>query len=163
MRIPQFLKFEFDDNGPRLFPTAVAWSLADGQIKYVILMPEDEWLGEDPEERILDDDYFRTQGVAPIDVLREMNEDLAEVTVFIDGLDPDEQMLELLCESLNTQPTFEIAHLSRLLRHLSPEELMERHRDLMIREGMDPQIAENSVYVQLLLAREEGLVGDNDA
>lgn len=157
MRIPQFLKFEYDDNGPQLFPTAVAWSLSDGRIKYVIIRPEDDWLAEDLDERLLDDEFFREKGVAPVDVLREMNEDLGETTVFSDGLDPDDQLLDFLCEALGIQAGFELAPMTALLHHESFESLNDRYQDIILRETLDASVAENAVYAQLLLAREEGL------
>lgn len=158
MRLPQFLKFEFDDNGPTLFPTAVAWTLTDGRIKYVVLMPDDDWLSDDEDERVLDDEFFLQQGVSPLDALREMNEDLAEATIYTDGLDPDEELLDVLCETMGQQPSFEVAPMSSLLRHLGSENMADRYREVMARETLDPQVAENAVYAQLLLAREEGLI-----
>ncbi len=158
MRLPQFLKFEFDDNGPRLFPTAVAWTLTDGRIKYVVLMPDDEWLSDDEDERVLDDEFFLQQGVSPLDALREMNEDLAETTVYVDGLDPDEELLDYLCDTLGQQASFEVAPMISLLRHLGFDHMADRYRELMARETLDPRVAENAVYAQLLLAREEGLI-----
>ncbi len=158
MRVPQFLKFEFDDNGPRLFPTAVAWTLTDGRIKYVVLMPDEDWLSDDEDERVLDDEFFLQQGVSPLDALREMNEDLAETTVYVDGLDPDEELLDCLCETLGQQPSFEVAPMVSLLRHLGFETMADRYRELMAQKTLDPQVAENAVYAQLLLAREEGLI-----
>ena len=158
MRVPQFLKFEFDDNGPRLFPTAVAWTLTDGRIKYVVLMPDEDWLSDDEDERVLDDEFFLQQGVSPLDALREMNEDLAETTVYVDGLDPDEELLDCLCETLGQQPSFEVAPMVSLLRHLGFETMADRYRELMAQKTLDPRVAENAVYAQLLLAREEGLI-----
>ena len=158
MRTPQFLKFEYDDNGPWLFPTAAAWSLVDGRIKYVVIMPEDDWLAADADERMLDDRFFREHGAAPLDVFREMNEDLAEATVFHDGLDPDEELLDFLSQTLGLTAAFELAPMTALLHHTSFEDLADRYQDLITRETLDPSIAENAVYAQLLLAREEGLM-----
>lgn len=158
MRTPQFLKFEYDDNGPSLFPTAASWSLTDGRIKYVIIMPEDDWLGGDMDERMLDDRFFREHGAAPLDVFREMNEDLAETTVFHDGLDPDVELLEFLSQALGQQAAFELAPMTALLHHASFEDLADRYQEMIGREKLDPSVAENAVYAQLLLAREEGLM-----
>lgn len=158
MRLPQFLKFEFDDNGPRLFPTAVAWTLTDGSIKYVVLMPDEDWLPDDEDERVLDDEFFLQQGVSPLDALREMNEDLAETTVYVDGLDPDEDLLDYLCDTLGKEPSFEVAPMDSLLSHLGFEAMADRYRELMAQQTLDPRVAENAVYAQLLLAREEGLI-----
>lgn len=167
MRPPQFLKFEFDDAGPQIYPTAVAWSLQDGRIKYVVLMPEQEWLPEDSDDWQLDEAHYKEQGVPPVEVIREMNEDLAEITVYTDGLGPDEELRDLLYETLNHGCTFEMAPLSALLPQPS-EELIERYQQLIFDEGLDPQIAESGIYALLLLAREEGLMsaleedGDGD-
>ena len=158
MRAPQFLKFEYNDSGPKLFPTAASWSLTDGRIKYVVIMPEDEWLADDEDERMLDDRFFREHGAAPVDVFREMNEDLAEATVFSDGLDPDDELLECLCETVGQQAAFELAPMVALLHHTSFEDLADRYQDLIARETLDPTVAENAVYAQLLLAKEEGLM-----
>lgn len=157
MRPPQFLKFEYDDAGPRLYPTAAAWSLENGQIKSVVLMPEEEWLPEDSADWQLDEAHFKEQGVPAVEVIREMNEDLAEVTVYTDGLGPDEELRDLLFETLNHAATFEIAPLSDLLPQPG-EELIDRYSQRIFEEGLDPRIAETGVYALLLLAREEGLL-----
>jgi len=158
MRIPQFLKFEFDDSGPSIFPTAVAWSLTDGRIKTVILMPEDDWLPEDPADWQVDHQHFKEQGAPAIEVIQEMNEDLEETTVYTDGLDPDDELIEVLFETLNQGASFQVAPVAELLNHRDSAELTERYSDLILEEGLDPQIAESGVYALLLLAREEGLM-----
>ncbi|MDX1588794.1 MAG: hypothetical protein R3296_07630 [Oleiphilaceae bacterium] len=157
MRPPQFLKFEFDEAGQRLYPTAVAWSLENGQIKSVVLMPEPEWLPDDSDDWQLDEEHFKEHGVPPVEVIREMNEDLAQVTVYTDGLGPDEELRDLLFETLNHAANFEMAPISALLPQPS-EELTDRYSQLMFDEGLDPRIAESGVYALLLLAREEGLL-----
>lgn len=162
MRMPQFLKFEFDDSGFRLYPTAVAWSLADGRIKHVVLMPDEDWVGDDPDERLLDEQAVREQGQPPLDVIREMNEDLEAVTVYTDGLDPDDELIETLFETLQQSPTFECAPFSRLLKHLDPETLIERYNDRLFDEGLEPGNAESGVLTLLLLARDEGLISTGD-
>jgi len=154
--IPRFLDIEYCQTDDALFPTAIAWSLEDGRMKTVVIMPEDAWLPEDGELSDFDLLHLEEQGVPVLEIVRELHEDLPDQTVFVDGIDPDETLIDMIFEAVQQDAPFEIAPVSDLIKDLDMETLEDRRRELLFEEGLEPQLPENGVYALLLLAREEG-------
>ena len=160
MSLPRFLDIEYCQTDDALFPTAIAWSLADGQMKTVVIAPEDAWLPEDGDLGDVDLLYLEEQGVPLLELARELHEDLPDQTVYVDGLDPDEILIDLIFSAVRQEAPFEIAPISELITGLNSEALEDRRRQLLFDEGLEPQLPENGVYSLLLLAREEGILLD---
>jgi len=158
--IPRFLDIEYCQTDDVLFPTAIAWSLGDGQMKSVVIAPDDAWLPEDGDLGDIDLLYLEEQGVPLLELVRELHEDLPDQTVYVDGMDPDEILIDLIFSALQQDAPFEIAPVSELIPGLDTESLEDRRRQLMFDEGLEPQLPENGVYALLLLARETGLLDD---
>eukprot|EP00903_Cladosiphon_okamuranus_P005289 g5287.t1 len=74
----------------------MAWSLEDGRMKTVVIAPSDDWLPEDGDLGDIDLLYLEEQGVPLIELARELHQDLPDQTVFVDGLDPDEILVDLI-------------------------------------------------------------------
>ncbi|MBW0145947.1 hypothetical protein [Marinobacter arenosus] len=157
MQVPRFLDIEYCQTDDALFPVAMAWSLADGRMKTVVITPEDEWLPEDGDLGDVDLRYLEEQGVPLLELARELHQDLPDQTVYVDGLDPDEILIDKLFSAIGQEPPFEIAPITELLTSLDSDSLEDRRRQIMIDEGLEPQLPENGVYALLLMAREEGL------
>ena len=129
MKHPIFLDIDASTPDDNAFPTSIAWSLADGTIKSVIISPDTDWDPWDNSSPDIDIQHLLDQGVSGPDVIREMNEDLDGQTVFVDGLDEDERLLELLFETYNDTFSFELATLSQLHpRHNFEDILTIRHQ-----------------------------------
>jgi hypothetical protein len=158
--LPRFLDIEYCQTDDALFPTAIAWSLADGQMKTVVIAPEDAWLPEDGDLGDVDLQYLEEQGVPLLELARELHEDLPDQTAYVDGLDPDEILVDLIFSAVRQEAPFEIAPISELITGLDSETLEDRRRQLLFDEGLEPQLPENGVYSLLLLAREEGYLDD---
>lgn len=158
MSLPRFLDIEYCQTDDALFPVAMAWSLADGRMKTVVICPEESWLPEDGDTGDVDLFYLREQGVPLIELARELHEDLPDETVYVDGLDPDEILVDLIFSAVRQEAPFEIAPVSELITHMDQHELEDRRRQLLFEEGLEPQLPENGVYALLLLAREQGLL-----
>jgi len=158
--IPRFLDIEYCQTDDALFPTAIAWSLADGQMKTVVIAPEQAWLPDDGDLGDTDLLYLEEQGVPLLELVQELHQDLPDQTVFVDGMDPDEILIDLIFSAVDQEAPFEIAPVSELISNLDSVTLEDRRRQLMFEEGLEPQLPENGVYALLLLAREEGLMDD---
>lgn len=158
MQLPTFLDIEYCQTDTTLVPVAMAWSLSDGRMKTVVITPEDDWMPEDGELPDLDQRYLDEQGVPLLEIVRELHEDLPDQTVYVDGLDPDDVLIDLIFSAVGHEPPFELAPISELITDLDRETLEDRRRQIMIDEGLEPQLPENGVYALLLLAREEGLM-----
>ena len=96
-----------------------------------------------------------------IELARELHQDLPDQTVFVDGLDPDEILVDLIFTAVAQEAPFEIAPISELITGLDSETLEDRRRQLLFEESLEPQLPENGVYALLLMAREEGLFDED--
>lgn len=161
MRIPQFIDIEFADTGEMCFPTAMAWSLEDGSMKTVVIAPDDNWLPDDPESLDVDLRYLEEQGVPLIELVRDLNEDLSDKTVFVDGIDPDEGLVDLIFDALAMPVPFELATIDNLVKRLSAAEIEDWRREVLFTHGLDPQLPESGVYALLMLARDEGIIPED--
>lgn len=156
MRLPQFIDIEFAESEGRLIPVAAAWSLEDGRIKAVVIMPDESWLPDDPEDLSVDMTRLQEQGVPAIDAVQEMTMDLADRTVFCDGVDPDEELVELLYAAFGQDPNFEVAPISNLINTLSVAEIDDRRRELCQEHDLEPELPEATVLSLLLLTADCG-------
>lgn len=156
MQLPQFVDIEFTESEGRLIPIAAAWSLADGRIKAVVIMPDESWLPDDPEDLAIDLVRLQEHGVPAIDAVREMTLDLADLTVFTDGIDPDDTLVELLFSAFDEDPNFEVAPITALITDSSTAELDDRRRELSQEHDLEPDLPESTVMSLLLLARDYG-------
>ncbi|OEY67280.1 hypothetical protein [Marinobacter sp. X15-166B] len=159
MSVPNFLDIEYCQTDDALFPTAMAWSLDDGQMKTVVIAPDDAWIPDGETLPDVDLDYLYEQGVPLIELAQVLHEDLPDRTVYADGLDPDEILVDLIFDAVALDCPFEVAHVEELMPHLDRAELEDRRRDIMFSNGLDPQLPESGVYALLMLAQEEGLTG----
>ncbi|MCK0106338.1 hypothetical protein [Marinobacter sp. S0848L] len=160
MSIPRFLDIEYCQTDDALFPTAIAWSLEDGQMKSVVIAPDEAWVPDGADLGDIDLFYLEEQGVPILELVRELHEDLPGQTVYVDGIDPDETLADLIFEAVKQEAPFEIAPIADLITDLDSDTLEDRRRELMFEEGLEPQLPENGVYALLLIARESGLLDD---
>jgi hypothetical protein len=156
---PRFLDIEYCQTEDTLFPVAMAWSLENGQMKTVVIAPHDDWIPEDGDLGDFDLLYLEEQGVPLIEIVRELHQDLPDQTVYVDGMDPDEILIDLIFDAVDSEAPFEIVGIESLITSLSREALDDRRRQLLTDEGLQPQLPENGVYALLLIAREEGFFG----
>src|SRR5690554_6982910 len=87
--IPRFLDIEYCQTEDALFPVAIAGSLADGQMKTVVITPEESWLPEDGDLGVIDLLYLEEQGVPLLELVEERDEGLPDEHDYVDGLGPD--------------------------------------------------------------------------
>ncbi|WP_323752893.1 hypothetical protein [Marinobacter sp.] len=160
MSIPRFLDIEYCQTDEALFPVAIAWSLEDGQMKSVVIAPDEAWIPDGADLGDIDLFYLEEQGVPILELVRELHEDLPGQTIYVDGMDPDEILADLIFEAVKQETPFEIAPIADLITDLGAGTLEDRRRELMFEEGLEPQLPENGVYALLLMAREAGLLDD---
>lgn len=154
MDYPSFIDIEFSTPDEGGFPTSISWSLPDGQMKTVLLTPDDDWEPWDNIDGEVDLQFLFDQGVSGPDLIRELNTDLDGKTVFVDGLDEDEALLELLYETYGNELSFEVATITQLFTSHSLEELLTLRNDLGLEQQLDLETAEDKVRSMLFLARD---------
>ena len=156
-RFPLFIDIEAstaEDNG---FPTAISWSLPDGQLKSVLIIPDDEWDPWENADAGIDLQHLFDQGMTGHDIIRELNEDLDGQTVFIDGLDEDEQLLEKLFDTFQQSMGFEIAPLTELFNQHDLESLLLLRDDIARECQLDLELIEDKIRSLIFLANEHQL------
>jgi hypothetical protein len=154
MEFPSFIDIEFstpDDGG---YPTAISWSLPNGQIKSVLITPDDDWDPWDNTDNEVDIQFLYDQGVSGPDLIRELNLDLDGKTVFVDGLDEDEKLLDLLFETYNNELSFEVATISQLFTGETFESLLAQRTELAYENQLDLETIEDNVRSLLYLSKE---------
>lgn len=157
-REPQFIDIESSSYDEDSFPTCIAWSLPDGQIKNVLIMPDDDWNPQDcplPEETL---QHLYDHGVSGIDIIRELNSDLDGKPAYVDGVDYDEDLLNKLYETFDEEPTFELTPMTSLFTHQDLESIMDSKKSIIQENDLDTQHAEQNVLSLLILARDNGLI-----
>ncbi len=151
MDYPIFVDIEYSTPDEGGFPTSITWSLDNGQIKTVLIMPDDEWDPWDNCDSDIDIQFLYDQGVSGPDVIRELNQDLDGKTIFVDGLDEDETLLELLFETYDQELSFEVAVITQLFMQHNLESLLRQRAELAHQNQLDPDSAEDRVKALLHL------------
>ncbi len=153
-REPQFLDIESSSYDEDSFPICIAWSLPDGQIKNVLVMPDEDWNPQGshlPYETL---QHLYDHGVSGIDIIREMNDDLDGKPVYIDGTDYDAELLEKLCDTFDEEPTFELTPITSLITNKKFEEILDSKNVIMQENNLNTKHAEHNVLSLLIMARE---------
>ena len=154
MSLPNFLDIELSTPDDGAYPTQISWSLDDGKIKTAIIIPDDDWepwYNRNPE---LDVQYLIDAGSTPSEIIRELNEDLSGKTVFYDGLDEDEQLIEMLFDASLSEPDFELAKTTELFLDKSFETILENMRDISLSHNFDLGQTEDTVRAMLFMYAE---------
>ena len=153
MDYPVFMDIEFSSAEDGQFPTIVSWSLPEGTLKSVLILPADEWDPWNNVDSNVDIQHLFDQGVTPTDIAREINDDLGGKTVFVDGLDADEALLEKLFDACGSDPDFELASLSQFDSSYGLEELLELRNDYAEQNELNPAISEDNVRAMLFMSQ----------
>lgn len=139
------------------YPVEVSWSLQDGSVKSVLVLPDDDWepwYGISPE---LDVQHLMDHGVTPADIVREINEDFSGETVYVSGMANDAALVEKLFESTIAEPDFEVATFLTLAPSKGLESILEIKRHISDELGLDPDVSQDRIRTMLFTARELGL------
>tara|TARA_B100001063_G_C16712378_1_gene528725 strand:+ start:496 stop:981 length:486 start_codon:yes stop_codon:yes gene_type:complete len=142
---PLFIDIETSSADDTAFPTSISWSLPDGQLKSVLIIPDDEWEPWDNTDADIDLQHLFDQGVSGPDVIRELNEDLDGQTVYVDGLDNDESYIELLFDTYQSSIGFEIATLKDLFPRQNIENILSLRNEIAHEYQLDIDLIEDKV------------------
>lgn len=154
MDLPSFIDIKPSSPDEGGFPTEICWSLPNGQIKSVLLIPDDEWDPWDNADSDIDIQFLYDQGVSGPDLIRELNSDLDGQTVFVDGLDNDELLLETLYETYDNELSFELATITQLFNNSEFEDLLSHRNQLANEHQLDIESIEDNVRALLYLNQE---------
>lgn len=120
MNYPQFIAIDASSFEEWAHPVAIAWSLADGQIKTTLIAPDDDWDDWDISLQDLHGitpETLHQRGETAWSVIRELEQDLENSYIFADQAERVEELLEKLYESCNRDLNFEIGSYTERINH----------------------------------------------
>ncbi|MGB8711941.1 MAG: hypothetical protein WCD50_02310 [Onishia taeanensis] len=150
--VPGFIAVETGEEGG--LPLAIAWSLNDGRIKHTLIQPDTDWLDDD---MVALGDYSQEEleslGISPLDVIRELETDHFNATLYTAGVSDDEAALSRLFETFGLDPFVEMAPAESLYPDLGAGEWSRERGMLFAEQGLEPMRPEQEVEVMLMLHR----------
>lgn len=154
MQQPLFFALEASSADENAFPIAAAWSLPDGSIKTTTICPDDEWNPQENCDHNVDLDVLFDQGASPADVCLEMNADLDGNSAFCNFSNYDNELLEKLYESANSEPNFEPEHWKEVFQGINSDDLDQRFTFKCQELDLYPETCEDRVRVMVFVAAE---------
>ncbi|TNC82885.1 MAG: hypothetical protein C9356_00050 [Oleiphilus sp.] len=151
MSLHQFIDLTPSSPDEQGFPTEIAWSLSSGEIKSVLVLPDEDWEPWENCDFDTDVQHLMDQGVTAADIVRELNDDLNGQTVYVDGLDDDPGLLEKLFEACGEDLAFELATLSQLYPDLESESLYTLRMEIAEENNLEIRHSEGAIHSLLLL------------
>jgi len=163
MEYPRFLVLEASSYEETGYPIAASWSIADGQLKAIMIRPEDEWQEWDSsnEDRHgLTRQQIEMVGESVLDVIRELAEDVDKSPVYVSEPYLYEKWLHRMYDAYGAEAPFDIYPLSDLF-NMSDEELQEELEILSSNLLLDIKVPEDRVRTLLELyvrLKDSGLI-----
>jgi len=124
MSYPHFIAIDGSSWEDQAHPVAIAWSMADGQIKTTLIQPEDGW---DEWDISLQDlhgigpDTLFQLGETVWSVIRELENDLEQPHLYADEEGRANQLLEKLYDACGRDLSFDVSHCRDVLSDGIPE------------------------------------------
>lgn len=157
--LPGFIAVETGDEGG--LPLAIAWSLPDGRVKHTLIQPDDDWLNE---ELVALGGYsleeLTSMGVSPLDVIRELETDHFNETLYTAGVGDDEAALSRLFDTYGLDPFVELAPAESLYSNVASGDWSRARGELFGELGLEPMRPDHEVEVMLHL--HQRLEGNED-
>lgn len=148
--IPAFIAVETGEDGG--LPLSIAWSLPDGTIKHTLIQPDDDWLDN---ETISLGDYSLEElssiGVSPLDVIRELETDHFNATLYTAGVFDDEAAISRIFDTYGMDPFVELAPAESLYPDLVSGEWARARNEVFSHLGLEPMRPEQEIEVMLHL------------
>lgn len=148
--IPAFIAVETGEDGG--LPLSIAWSLPDGTIKHTLIQPDDDWL--DNETVSLGDyslEELSSIGVSPLDVIRELETDHFNATLYTAGVFDDEAAISRIFDTYGMDPFVELAPAESLYPDLVSGEWARARNEVFSHLGLEPMRPEQEIEVMLHL------------
>ena len=155
---PGFIAIETGDEEG--LPLSVAWSLPDGRIKHTLIQPDDSWIAE--SEHVTNEysaEELESFGVSPLDVIRELETDYFNETLYTSGSGEDELALARLFDTYGIDPFVELAPAESLYQGINKAHWQHQRREVFDQLGLEPMRPEDEVSAMLALHQQ--LEGDD--
>jgi hypothetical protein len=153
-----FLDIESSSPDEDGYPICIAWSTVEGEIQTALIIPEDDWVDWDfsyQHSHGLTREHLFQQGQTALDVIKQLTADLADYTVYVDGLDFDHEWMDRLFTSFNMTIPFELEYFSASPFGFRYEHFSTDREELLQDHGLSGFNAENNVYIMLKIAERQ--------
>ncbi|TDR15152.1 hypothetical protein [Marinomonas communis] len=114
--LPIFISAVANSTDEPHFPLLFTWSTHDGQIKEVLVTPDDDWLHEhsiEPNLQNLDEQQLYEFGYEAQDILSEWATELDTDTMYAVDAESVEALVETLYDTKGLDPAFEIVSIEQ--------------------------------------------------
>jgi len=153
MEYPRFLVLEASSYEEDAYPIAASWSIADGQLKAILIRPEDQWRDWDAsneDHHGITRSQIEMVGETALDVIRELSEDVDKSPVYVNEPFLYERWLNTLYSAYGVEIPFDIYPATDLFQ-MKQEELEEELENLSSNLLLDLKVPEDRVRTQLEL------------
>jgi len=153
MEYPRFLVLEASSYEEDAYPIAASWSIADGQLKAILIRPEDQWRDWDAsneDHQGITRSQIEMVGETALDVIRELSEDVDKSPVYVNEPFLYERWLNTLYSAYGVEIPFDIYPATDLFQ-MKQEELEEELENLSSNLLLDLKVPEDRVRTQLEL------------
>ncbi len=153
MEFPRFLVLEASSFEEDAYPIAASWSISDGQLKAVLIHPEEEWTQWDAsneDSHGITRDQLKLVGETVLDVIRELGEDMDKQPVYVSEPFLSDKWLSTMYSAYGAEVPFDIYPLTDLF-DMSSQELEEELEVLSSNLLLDLKVSEDRVRTLLEL------------
>lgn len=153
MEYPRFLVLESSSYEEDAYPIAACWSIADGQLKDVLIRPEDEWTQWDAsneDKHGITRNQIEMVGETVLDVIRELSEDVDKQPVYVKEPYLYQKWLSTLYAAYGAELPFDLLPAGELF-NMEEAELEEELVNLSSNLLLDLKVPEERVRTHLEL------------
>lgn len=155
MSLPTFIAIEAATDEIASFPVGIAWSLPDGSIKHVLILPDEAWLDDVEDQPMVRDMGLGVESYSVDEVVRELLYDQQDDVYYLDQLQPQEGWLLKLFDAAGQEVGFELVEARELC---AGDDWSQAYLEAQQFLGLDPTRAEDQV--RALLEAHVRLTGD---
>jgi hypothetical protein len=154
MNFPIFISFEVTDIETG-YPYAISWSLPDGQLKSVLVRPEEDWLIDfengnfNPDAPSLQD--LLDKGESVLDILKEWDHDFDGSEIYCQDPILAQYCMELMFDAYNRECDFDLISEYDCYDNVDSLDLDDQRRWIMDTEGLSASNCEDSVRAMIFL------------
>jgi hypothetical protein len=148
---PQFIALD-SSHGEQAFPVAISWSLEDGQLKSVLIIPDDAWEPWEHNQSQYDTDYLINHGATCPEILQELLSDMESHELFASDLEQDLALLEKICQSCGQERDIDLLPFQLAFEEHDSEEIWQEYEVVTEYQGMDLSVCEERVRALVYLA-----------
>lgn len=119
MEYPRFLVLESSSYEEDAYPIAASWSIATGELKAILIRPEDEWQQWDStneDSHGITRQQIEMQGESVLDVLREMSDDFDKQPVFVTEPYLYEKWLDTMYRAYGAEVSFDLVSVEDIFK-----------------------------------------------